>query len=333
MKKRRWLSKLFSKEKEGATLGSLGVVYNHVYWTIPLKSHVFSPRKYRYLYEHVIRMGIQKSHLVLSRHASYEELKLVHSAKYLKKIWQGELSSADIHRLEIPFSPEIREFAILTVGGTIQAAEWALKTGIAVHIGGGFHHAFPDHGEGFCLLNDMAVATEKLRREQRIEKVMIVDLDVHQGNGTAAIFAGRQDVFTFSLHQMDIYPAQKTKSTLDVGLWAGDGDETYLQALTTYFPRIVDDFQPNLLFYLAGADPFVHDQLGGLKISKAALKKRDELIIFETRKRKIPLVILPGGGYAYDLQDTVDIHFQTIKLARKLTRQWSLLRKKLFPFK
>lgn len=333
MKQQKWWSRLLTKLKEGPAQGTLVVIYNNIYWMIPLKSHVFSPRKYRYLYEHVIRMGIKKSHLILSRGATYEELKLVHTEKYLKKVFRGELSTAEIHRLEIPFSSEIREFAILTVGGTIQAAEWALKTGIAVHLGGGFHHAFPDHGEGFCLLNDIAVATEKLIREKRIDKVMIVDLDVHQGNGTAAIFSGRQDVFTFSIHQMDIYPAQKAESTLDVGLWSGDGDKAYLNALKTYFPHIVDDFQPGLLFYLAGADPFARDQLGGLEVSKSALKERDELVIFETRRRKIPLVILLGGGYAFDVQDTVDIHLQTIQLARQSTQRWPFLRRKIFPFK
>jgi len=231
---------------------------------------------------------------------------LVHTEKYLKKIFQGDLSSSEVQRLEIPFTPEIKEFSLLTVGGTIQAAEWALKTGIAVHLGGGFHHAFPDHGEGFCLLNDIAVAVEKLLQEKKISKAMIIDLDVHQGNGTAFIFAHRSEVFTFSLHQMDLYPAQKEKSTLDVGLWSGDGD----------------------LFYLAGADPFARDQLGGLKLTKNALQERDRLIIFETRKRQIPLAILLGGGYAFDVNDTVDIHLQTIKIARQTTRPWPLFRRK-----
>ena len=294
---------------------------------------MFSPKKYRLLYEQVIRVGVKKDQLILSRLATYEELRLVHTEKYLKKIFQGDLSPAEIQRLEIPFAPEIREFALLTVGGTIQAAEWALQIGLAVHLGGGFHHAFPDHGEGFCLLNDIAVATEKLLRKKRVQRVMIIDLDVHQGNGTAAVFAGRQEVFTFSLHQMDLYPAQKEKSTLDIGLWSGDGDGVYLQTLKTHFPQIIDDFHPDILFYLAGADPFARDQLGGLKLSKTALQERDRLIIFETRKRQIPLVVLLGGGYAFDVNDTVEIHLQTIKVARQTTRPWPLFRKKFLPSK
>lgn len=322
----RFRGKAFQKRLRG----SLILVYNNIYWMIPLQSHVFSPKKYRLLFEQVVRLGIKKNQLVLSRLATYEELRLVHTEKFLKKVSRGDLSPSEIQRLEIPFTPEIREFALLTVGGTVQAAEWALRTGIAVHLGGGFHHAFPDHGEGFCLLNDIAVAVEKLLREEKVAKAMIIDLDVHQGNGTAFIFAHRPEVFTFSLHQMDLYPAQKEKSTLDVGLWSGDGDAVYLQALKAHFPRIVDEFQPDILFYLAGADPFARDQLGGLKLTKNALQERDRLIVFETRRRQIPLVILLGGGYAFDVNDTVEIHLQTIKIARQTTRPWPLFRKKIF---
>ncbi|MCD6192859.1 MAG: histone deacetylase [Candidatus Aminicenantes bacterium] len=328
MKIRNLWPRLRAKTSRGSPRGPLIFVYNNIYWMIPLQSHVFSPKKYRLLYEEVIRLGIKKNQLILSRLATYEELCLVHTEKYLKKIFQGDFSSSEVQRLEIPFTSEIKEFSLLTVGGTIQAAEWALKTGIAVHLGGGFHHAFPDHGEGFCLLNDIAVAVEKLLQEKKISKAMIIDLDVHQGNGTAFIFAHRSEVFTFSLHQMDLYPAQKEKSTLDVGLWSGDGDLVYLQALKAHFPRIVDEFRPEILFYLAGADPFARDQLGGLKLTKNALQERDRLIIFETRKRQIPLAILLGGGYAFDVNDTVDIHLQTIKIARQTTRPWPLFRRK-----
>ncbi|MFW6160562.1 MAG: histone deacetylase [Acidobacteriota bacterium] len=296
-------------------------VYHSAYWMLRLGKHVFPPQKYRLLFEKLLIMGVLKENLILSRPATDEELSLVHAEKYLKKIHSGKLSSSEQAFLELPFSPEIRDFALLSVGGTIQAAESALEGHLSVHIGGGFHHAYPDHGEGFCLLNDVAVATQKLIVEGRVNKVMIVDGDVHQGNGTAAVFRGRQDVFTFSIHQMDIYPAHKEKSSLDIGLWSGDGDDKYLEALQSNFPRLYDEFKPELVFYLAGADPYCRDQLGGLRLTKKGLMDRDLLILEGAKERNIPLVVLLAGGYAFDVADTVSIHFNTIQAARKIYKQ------------
>jgi acetoin utilization deacetylase AcuC-like enzyme len=209
------------------------------------------------------------------------------------------------------------DFAFLTVGGTIQAAEQALEGGLCFHIGGGFHHAFRDHGEGFCVFNDVAVSLEKLKREGRIQRAMVVDCDVHQGNGTAVIFGGKDYAYTFSLHQMDLYPAQKPQSSLDVGLWAGDGDDKYLAALNEHIPRIYEEYQPDLVFYLARADPFEDDQLGGLRISHDGLRERDRIVIGNARRLQLPLVILLAGGYAPDITDTVAVHMHTVEAARK----------------
>lgn len=288
-----------------------------------MKNHVFPVEKYRLIYEKLLMMGAGKEDFLSPHSASVEDVLLVHTSKYIKKLRAGKLSHSDVMSLELPYSPELFEFALMYVGGTIVAAEQALKEGLAVHIGGGFHHAFADHGEGFCVLNDVAVAVEKLKKEGKVDKVMVVDADVHQGNGTAAILSKKDYVFTFSIHQMDIYPAEKPRSRLDVGLWTGDGDEKYLSALNAHFPRLYEEFHPDLVIYLAGADPFEKDRLGSLKLTKEGLMERGKLIIGEARSRKIPLVVLLAGGYAHDVQDTVAVHLNTIKVARKMQRKYT----------
>lgn len=298
-------------------------IYSDKYWMHNMKNHVFPVEKYRLIYEKLLMMGAGKEDFLSPHSASVEDVLLVHTSKYIKKLRAGKLSHSDVMSLELPYSPELFEFALMYVGGTIVAAEQALKEGLAVHIGGGFHHAFADHGEGFCVLNDVAVAVEKLKKEGKVDKVMVVDADVHQGNGTAAILSKKDYVFTFSIHQMDIYPAEKPRSRLDVGLWTGDGDEKYLSALNAHFPRLYEEFHPDLVIYLAGADPFEKDKLGSLKLTKEGLMERGKLIIGEARSRKIPLVVLLAGGYAHDVQDTVAVHLNTIKVARKMQRKYT----------
>lgn len=305
-------------------------VYSESYWMVDVGHHVFPIRKYRLLYERLLELGARKENFITPEPARDEDILLVHSSKYVAKLKTGTLSPSERMALELPFSQELVRFAWLTCGGTIVAARLALRRGLAVHLGGGFHHAFPDHGEGFCVLNDVAVAIEKLRQESLVNRVMVVDCDVHQGNGTAAIFAGKSYAFTFSIHQMDVYPAVKPASDLDIGLWSGDGDEEYLQALWVNFPKLYRTYQPELVFYLAGADPFEKDQLGGLKLTKEGLKTRDKLIIGEARKLNIPVVILLAGGYAFDVNDTVSIHLNTIKTAREV--EWlHRLKSKFWP--
>ena len=299
----------------------LKFVYNESYWMVDIGNHVFPLLKYRLIYEKLISWGIKKESVLESKPAQDEDILRVHSERYLKKLKSGKLSQAEMMALELPYSPDLLHFARLHVGGTIIAAERAMEEGMAAHLGGGFHHAFSDHGEGFCVLNDVAVAIEKLRHAGVIQKVLVVDCDVHQGNGTAAIFSKHESVFTFSIHQMDIYPAHKSESTLDIGLWSGEGDGEYLDALESHFPRIFEEFKPDVVFYLAGADPYTKDQLGGLQLTLEGLKERDEILIGSARKLKIPVVILLAGGYAIDVADTVAIHLNTIKVAQYFQRK------------
>ncbi len=297
-------------------------IYSDSYWMVDLGEHVFPLKKYRLIYEKLLAMGAKKVNFLAPQPAEEEDLLLVHSFKYLKKLKKGNLSQSEILTMELPYSLELLGFACLYVGGTILASESALEDGLAVHIGGGFHHAFPDRGEGFCILNDVAVAAEKMKSEGKIERVMVVDCDVHQGNGNAFYFAKRDYAFTFSIHQMDIYPADKPSSTVDIGLWAGDGDEKYLPELRSNFPRLYTEFKPDIVFFLAGADPYEEDQLGGLKVTMEGLRERDRIIIEEARKLHIPVVVLFAGGYAFDVSETVEIHLNTIKVAQKIQKRY-----------
>jgi acetoin utilization deacetylase AcuC-like enzyme len=295
-------------------------IYSNEYWMLDIGKHVFPVRKYRMIYEKLLLLGARREHFLAPEPAAEEDLLLVHSAKYLRKLTTGTLSRDEIAAMELPFSPALYAFATLQVGGTALTAATALETGLAVHLGGGFHHAFPEHGEGFCVLNDVAVAVEKVRREGRAARVLIADCDLHQGNGTAAVFAGRKDVLTFSIHQMDVYPAEKPESTVDVGLWAGDGDEAYLRELRAWFPKLFAEFDPDLVFYLAGADPYEGDQLGGLRLTKEGLKERDRVIVEGARERGIPVAVVLAGGYAAEIEDTVAVHLNMIQVAQRAGR-------------
>lgn len=297
-------------------------VYSDAYWMVDLGNHVFPAVKYRMVYERLLIKGAKKENFLEPEPATEDDILLVHTPKYLKKLKSGKLSQAEIMTMELPYNSELFDFAQLMVGGTIKAAEAALEDGLTVHIGGGFHHAFQDHGEGFCVLNDVAIALRKMQKEGRIQKAMIVDCDVHQGNGTAEIFSEDENVFTFSIHQMDIYPAHKEKSSMDIGLWSGDGDRKYLSAVKSHIPVKYGEFRPDLLFYLSGADPYEKDQLGGLKLTFDGLKERDRIVVGEALKHRIPVVILFAGGYAYDVEDTVSIHLNTIDVALKLKRKF-----------
>jgi acetoin utilization deacetylase AcuC-like enzyme len=301
---------------------SFRFVYSDAYWMVDLGNHVFPAEKYRLIYEKLLRSGAKKENFKAPEPASDEDLLLVHSPKYLKKLKTGRLSQSEIITMELPYSAEVLDFAQLMVGGTIMAVRLALEDGLSVHIGGGFHHAFHDHGEGFCILNDVAVALRKMQQSGAFQKGMIVDCDVHQGNGIAEIFAEDETVYTFSMHQMDIYPAKKEKSTLDVGFWSDDGDQKYLDSLKSHIPSLYETFKPDVVFYLAGADPYEKDQLGGLKVTFDGLKERDSIVIQGALRLKIPVVILFAGGYAFDVMDTVEIHLNTIKMAQKLKRKY-----------
>ncbi|MGB7296300.1 MAG: histone deacetylase [Candidatus Aminicenantales bacterium] len=298
-------------------------VYSDDYWMLNVGGHVFPIKKYRALYEKLLLLGAKKENFIPPEPASDDDVLLVHSPRYVKKLKTASLSSAEIAMIELPFSLELVRFAWLMVGGTILTGRLALERGLAIHLGGGFHHAFHDHGEGFCVLNDVAIAVEALKNRDSARKVMVVDCDLHQGNGTAHILADKDYAFTFSIHQMDLYPSNKPSSSLDVGLWSGDGDKEYLAALHSHFPRLYREYSPDLVFYLAGADPFEKDQLGGLRLTREGLRQRDQIVITEARRLHIPVGVVLAGGYAVEMEDTVAVHLNTIRVAQRAQRRYS----------
>jgi len=245
---------------------------------------------------------------------------LVHHREYLRKLQTGKLSYLEVLRLEIPYSPELIRAVWLCAGGSILAGRLALEDGTAVNVGGGFHHAYPDHGEGFCVLNDFAVAIRRLQKDKTIQRAMTVDCDVHQGNGTAAIFGGDHTVFTLSIHQENNYPYPKPPSSVDINLRDGVGDEQYLRELAQGLGSALVEFSPDLIFYVAGADPYRDDQLGGLKLSLEGLEKRDRLVFEKARAKNIPVAVVLAGGYARQLDDTIQIHTNTVRIAKEFAK-------------
>lgn len=217
--------------------------------------------------------------------------------------------------MEVPYSEELIEACWLAAGGSILAARRAIEDGFSANIGGGFHHAYPDHGEGFCVIHDVAVAIRKMQADGAIERAMVVDTDVHQGNGTAAIFGGDETVFTLSIHQEHNYPYPKPPSTVDVNLPDGVGDADYLAILEKYLHNSFNEFSPQLLFYVAGADPYREDQLGGLSLTMDGLALRDALVLGYVQRNQVPTAVTLAGGYARKVEDTVSIHVNTIKAA------------------
>ncbi|HEX4048796.1 MAG TPA: histone deacetylase [Elusimicrobiota bacterium] len=244
---------------------------------------------------------------------SREELLLAHEPVWTDKVLTASLNAADIERLELPFSPEISLAHRLAVGGTVLAARHALESGIGLHCGGGAHHAFRDHGEGYCALNDIAVAILKLRAEKKIERAAVVDLDVHQGNGTASLFARDEKTFTFSMHQAGIYPEKKETSSLDVELNAGTGDAEYYDRLRRSL-RTVFEFKPDLVVYQAGVDVWEKDKLGGLKLTERGILDRDTAVWETCLLHRVPVVVTLGGGYGPTPEDTARLHARTIRL-------------------
>jgi len=293
----------------------------HERYDLNLGPHVFPSQKYRMIHDQLLADGVAGPEDFLApRPASDDDILRVHSQDYVRKLKTGKLSYAEALRLEVPYSKELVEAVWLAAGGSILAAQRALTDGWAANIGGGFHHACPDHGEGFCAIHDVAVAIRRLQFERSIESALVVDTDVHQGNGTAEIFGGDATVYTLSLHQENNYPQPKAISTVDVNLPDAIGDEDYLAILEKTLHRAFADFSPHILFYVAGADPYREDQLGGLKLSLGGLARRDALVCDYARRHRVPMVITLAGGYARQVEDTVRIHIGTIVAARDAAR-------------
>jgi acetoin utilization deacetylase AcuC-like enzyme len=327
------------------------LVYSDGYY-LPIGDHVFPAEKYRRIRERLLAEGIAEAQDFLEPEpATDQDILLVHKPEYVHKLKTGTLSPREEMEMEIPYSLDLMDACWLSAGGSILAARQALADRVSINIGGGFHHAFPDHGEGFCVIHDVAVAIRRLQRDDKIRTAMTVDCDVHQGNGTAAIFAGTRtasallpsagattldspalgsalpgkirgahagDVFTISLHQHNNYPMWKPPSSIDVDLPDGTGDDDYLAWLDNALSSGLRQFEPDLLCYLAGADPYREDQLGGLSLTIQGLKQRDEVVFRVARARNIPVMVTYAGGYAQNVEDTVSIHCNTVIAAKEV---------------
>jgi len=296
----------------------LKIIYSDDY-RVDIGEHVFPTQKYKGVYERLIKSNpTLKDIIIQPTPASDEDVLLVHTKEYVHKLLTGTLSYEDILRLELPYSKQLVTASWLGAGGTIMAYRYAIKEGAGINLAGGFHHAFPDHGEGFCVLNDIAIGVRKVQKEELIKKVLILDCDLHHGNGTAYIFANDPDVYTFSIHQENNYPYYKPPGSLDIGLDDGAGDEEYLSKLATHVPGIVSKFKPELIVYVAGADPYEDDQLGGLNLTKEGLNKRDKFVFDLAKSNHIPVASLLAGGYANDVNDTTEIHYNMVMEALRL---------------
>src|SRR6266850_2592157 len=322
------------------------LVYSDDYY-LPIGSHVFPAEKYQRIHRRLLESGVaEQKDFVSPQPASDQDVLLVHTPQYVQKLKTGTLSAREELEMEIPYSPELVRAFWLAAGGSILAAASALKDRVGFNIGGGFHHAFPDHGEGFCMIHDVAIAIRRMQRDDKIRTAMTIDCDVHHGNGTAAIFAGTRtaseplpsvhstnvsrsrqgkmrgahagDVFTISLHQHNNYPTWKPPSSIDVDLPDGIADDDYLAWLDNALSSGLRQFEPDLICYIAGADPYREDQLGGLALTIEGLKRRDELMFRVAKARDIPVMVTFAGGYARRVEDTVTIHCNTVIAAKEV---------------
>ena len=291
----------------------------HDGYFLDIGPHVFPAEKYRLLHAHLLRTGFAKEPDFLPPEpATDDDVLLAHDAEWVDKLRRGTLTEAEILQLEIPYSPDVVRAFWLAAGGSILAARLALRDGIGFNLGGGFHHAFPDHGEGFCAINDIAIAIRRLQKDGLIRRAMVVDCDVHHGNGTAAIFAEDPSVFTLSIHQWNNYPSDKPPSSMDIHLPDGTDDKEYLHRLGNGCRAAFGMFHPELVLYVAGADPYREDQLGGLALTFEGLEERDRLVMRMARERNVPVAVVLAGGYARNTNDTIAIHANTARVAAEL---------------
>jgi acetoin utilization deacetylase AcuC-like enzyme len=325
------------------------LIYSDAYY-LPIGSHVFPAEKYRRVRDRLVSIGVaEPADFLEPEPATDQDILLVHKPEYVQKLKTGTLSAREEMEMEIPYSRDLAEAFWMAAGGSILAARQSLTDKVSISLGGGFHHAFPDHGEGFCMIHDVAVAIRRLQRDDKIHKAMTLDCDVHQGNGTAVIFAGTRtasalqpssspstvqppggmpggrmrgahagDVFTISLHQHNNYPLWKPPSSIDIDLPDGIGDDDYLAWLDNALSSGLRLFEPDLICYVAGADPYREDQLGGLNLTIDGLKRRDELVFRVAKARGIPIMATFAGGYAMNIEDTVIIHANTAVAAKEV---------------
>lgn len=291
------------------------IVFSKAY-TARTPGHVFRADKFEAALELLIKEGVVARRDVLRPAApSRMDLLLAHSPAWVKKLLEFKFTPEDSAAAELEITRSVVKAHLANAGGTLLAAELALREGIGINCGGGAHHAQRDRGAGFCLLNDIAVTVKKLLKEKRVKSALVIDLDAHQGDGTAAIFKGERRVFTFSIHGADIFPEKKEKSSYDLPLRPGTGDAPYLAALRQELPRAMDKFRPDFAVYVAGADVYKGDLLGGFKLTMGGIKRRDSFVFAECRRRGVPVVLTLAGGYAKNFTDTVRLHANTIKAA------------------
>lgn len=287
------------------------------HYVVPLPpGHRFPMEKYRLLREAVVSSGVLLEEEIFAPElATDEQILRAHDHAYVEKVKTGNLKDSEVRRMGFPWSPELLRRTRCSVGGTISACRAALHDGVATNLAGGTHHAFRDHGQGYCIFNDCVIAIRAMQAEKRIQRAVILDGDVHQGNGTAALTTDDPTIFTFSVHGNRNFPARKERSDLDIGLEDGTGDSDYLDAWDSGLRRALKQASGDLAIYLAGADPYWDDRLGHLAVSKAGLAERDRLVFERCARANLPVATVMGGGYARDIRDTVDIHLQTVRVA------------------
>ena len=294
------------------------VFYTPRYYANIGDGHIFPIRKFELVRDRLLNEGtLHPDELFEPTPATVEQALLVHTEDYVSRLCAGSLTPKELRRLGLPWSESLVQRSFYATGGTIAAARAALVNGYGSNLAGGTHHSFAERGEGFCVLNDVAVAIRVLRSEGLIQRAAIVDCDVHQGNGTATIFAGDEDTFTFSVHGANNYPLFKAQSSLDVELPDGTTDHEYLDCLISHLPTVFAT-APEIVFYLAGADPYVGDKLGRLALTMNGLRQRDECVLRECYEREVPVVTVMSGGYGKDINDTVEIHCNTIRTVKEV---------------
>ena len=294
------------------------VFYTPRYYADIGEGHVFPIRKFELVRDRLLAEGtLHPAELQEPEPATLGDVLLVHTHDYVSRLCSGDLTPKEIRRLGLPWSESLVRRSFYATGGTIAAANAALAEGYSSNLAGGTHHSFADRGEGFCVLNDVAIAIRAMRARKLIHRAAIVDCDVHQGNGTATIFAGDVDTFTFSIHGANNYPLFKADSTLDVELPDLTSDHEYLAALSNNLPAVFRH-DPDIIFCLAGADPYAGDKLGRLAVSIEGLRKRDAFVLSECYDREVPVVTVMSGGYGKDINDTIEIHCNTIRVVKEV---------------
>jgi acetoin utilization deacetylase AcuC-like enzyme len=303
------------------------VFYTSHYYAEIGDGHIFPIRKFELVRDRLLAEGtLTPAELIEPAPVALDDVLLVHTSDYVTRLCNGELTPREIRRLGLPWSNSLVRRSFYAAGGTLAAAEIALDEGYGSNLAGGTHHSFADRGEGFCVLNDVAIAIRSLRARTLIKRAAIIDCDVHQGNGTATIFSGDEDTFAFSIHGSNNYPLFKIKSTLDVELPDGTGDAEYLKCLGNNLPAIFAH-EPEIVFYLAGADPYSGDKLGRLALSIEGLRERDACVLRECYERETPVVTVMSGGYGKDINDTIEIHCNTIRIVKDVFETQAAVRK------